>query len=154
MYNQLYRIPCYARRQVCYFVKFNYWQENEIKEVKLKTTKHGITLRIDVTSKPWCTYFACPNWRALCKAYALEEGMKITFDLGPSRRDVFKNKDISMLVDDKKLVLSQREFNFLTKFTCFLSLFFFASQVDNFVIIATLSLCSDGYTQDVCYDFL
>jgi len=52
-------------------------------------------------------------------------------------------------VDDKKLVLSQREFNFLTKFTCFLSLFFFASQVNNFVIISSLSLCSDVYTQDV-----
>jgi len=75
--------------------------------------------------------------------------MKITFDLGPSHRDVFKNKDIWMLVDDKKLVLSQREFNFLTKFYLFPFLIFFASQVDNFVIIASLSLCSDGYTQDV-----
>src|SRR3954470_12924461 len=103
-----------CKSQVCYFVKFNDWQENETKEVKLKTTKHDITLRIDVTNKPLCTYFGCLNWRALCKAYALEEGMKITFDLGPSRRDVFKNKDIWMLVDDKKLVLSQREFNFLT----------------------------------------
>ena len=38
--------------------------------------------------------------------------MQITFDLGPRRRDdiKFKNKDIWMLVDDKKLVLSQREF--------------------------------------------
>ena len=53
------------------------------------------------------------------QAYAFEEGMQITFDLGPRRRDVFKNKDIWMLVDDKKLVLSQREFNFLTKFYLF-----------------------------------
>jgi len=50
--------------------------------------------------------------------------MKITFDLGPSHRDVFKNKDIWMLVDDKKLVLSQREFNFLTKFYLFPFLIF------------------------------
>ena len=38
--------------------------------------------------------------------------MQITFDLGSRRRDgiKFRNKDIWMLVDDKKLVLSQREF--------------------------------------------
>src|SRR3954462_6693273 len=102
-------MPCYARRQVCDFVKFNDLQENETKKLKLKTMKHGITLRIDVTNKCWCTYFACPNWHALCKAYALQEGMQMTFDLGP-RRDVFKNKDIWMLVDHKKLVLSQHEF--------------------------------------------
>ena len=52
------------------------------------------------------------NWYALCKAYALEEGMQITFDLGPHRRGSgrFRNKDIWMLVDDMKLVLSPREF--------------------------------------------
>ena len=74
--------------------------------------KQGITLKIEVTNKPWCTYFACPNWYALCKAYALEEVMQITFDLGPSRRDgiKFRNKDIWMLVDDIKLVLSPHEF--------------------------------------------
>src|SRR3954462_3957047 len=103
--------------------------------------KHGITLRIDVTNKPWCTYFACQNWHALCKAYALHEGMQITFDLGPCRCDVFKYKDIWMLVDDKKLVLSQREFIFLTKFYLFPFLIFLCfSQVDNFVINASLSL--------------
>ena len=38
--------------------------------------------------------------------------MQITFDLGPRRRDaiIFQNKDIWMLVDDKKIVLCQREF--------------------------------------------
>ena len=38
--------------------------------------------------------------------------MQITFDLGPRRRDGirFRNKDIWMLVDDMKLVLSPREF--------------------------------------------
>src|SRR3954462_680765 len=125
-------MPCYARRQVCDFVKFNDLQENETKEVKLNTTKHGITLRIDVTNKPWCTYFSCPNWRALCKAYELEESMQITFDLGPRRRDgiKFKNKDIWMLVDDKKLVLSQREF--LKQILLVFFHYFFASQVDNF----------------------
>ena len=55
--------------------------------------KHGITLWIDVTNKPWCTYFACPpNWHALCKAYALEEGMQITFDLGPRHQHGIKFK--------------------------------------------------------------
>jgi hypothetical protein len=72
--------------------------------------------------------------------------MQITFDLGP-RRDVFKNKDIWMLVDDKKLVLSQREF--LNQILLVSFPYFFASQVDNFVIIASLSLCSDGCTQDI-----
>ena len=56
--------------------------------------------------------FACSNWYALCKAYALEEDMKITFDLGHCRRGSrkFRNKDIWMLVDDMKLVLSPCEF--------------------------------------------
>ena len=75
--------------------------------------------------------------------------MQITFDLVTRHRDgiKFQNKDIWMLVDDKKLVLSQREF--LKQILLVSFSYFFASQVDNFFIIASLSLCSDGYMQDV-----
>ena len=104
-------IPCYARPHVCDFVNINDWRENEKKDVKIKT-KHGITLKVEVFNEPNSTYFDCQNWSALCKAYALEEDMQITFDLGPRRQDGirFRNEDIWMLVDDMKLVLSPREF--------------------------------------------
>ena len=44
--------------------------------------------------------------------YALEDDMKITFDLGTRCRDrkTFRNEDIWMLVDDIEMVLSPREF--------------------------------------------
>ena len=73
---------------------------------------HGITVKVEVVNEPNNTYHDCPNWYALCKAYALEDDMQITFDLGLRRRDgqTFRNKDIWMLVDDIKLVLSLREF--------------------------------------------
>ena len=75
-------------------------------------TIHGITVKVEVFNEPNNTYFDCPNWYGLCKAYALEDNMKITFDLGTRRRDrkIFQNEDIWMLVHDVKLVLSPREF--------------------------------------------
>src|ERR1041385_8840158 len=104
-------ISCYARPHVCDFVKIDEWRENAKKDVNIKT-KDGITLKVEVFNEPNSTYFYCPNWYALCKAYALEDDMKITFDLGLRRRDgqTFRNKDIWMLVDDIKPVLSPREF--------------------------------------------
>ena len=29
------------------------------------------------------SHFGCYNWEALCKAYAFDEGMQITFDIRP-----------------------------------------------------------------------
>ena len=74
--------------------------------------KHGITLKVKVINEPECTFFGGSKLYALCKAYALEEDMQIAFDLGPRRRGSrkFRNKDIWMLVDDMKLVLSPCEF--------------------------------------------
>src|SRR4051812_17763015 len=80
------------------------------------------------------SHFDCPNWYALCKSYALEEDMKITFDLGTRCRvtKTFQNEEIWMLVDDVKLVLSPREF--LKQISLvFLFLISFDSQVDNLI---------------------
>ena len=88
---------------------------------------HGITVKVEVVNEANNTFFDCPNWYALCKSYALEEDMKITFDLGTRCRvtKTFRNEEIWMLVDDVKLVLSPREFLkqislvFLPYFLCF-----------------------------------
>src|SRR3954464_12988534 len=95
------------------------------------TTIHGITVKVEVVNEPNNTYFDCPNWYALCKAYALEDDMKITFDLGTRRRvtKTFRNEEIWMLVHDVKLVLSPREFLKQISLVSFL----IASQVDNLI---------------------
>jgi hypothetical protein len=44
--------------------------------------KHGFVFQATIYSHVGHTYFACANWRGLCKAYGLEVGMSITFDIG------------------------------------------------------------------------
>jgi len=82
-----------------------------MKEVKLKT-KHGFVLKVKVFNEPDSTFFACLNWYALCKAYAFEEDMKITFDLGLRRRGTgnFDDEDIWVEVGDMIPVLPLCEF--------------------------------------------
>ena len=54
----------------------------EVKRVYLKT-EHGYTFDTKLYNADTYTYFECKNWRALCKAYAFEPDMLITFDIRP-----------------------------------------------------------------------
>ena len=54
----------------------------EVKRVYLKT-EHGYTFNVKVYNAHTYTYFECKTRQALCKAYAFEPGMVITFDIRP-----------------------------------------------------------------------
>ena len=81
------------------------------KEVNLKT-KHGFVLKVKLFNERDTTYFGCPNWSALCKAYAFDEDLKITFGLGLRHRGTgnFDDEDIWVEVDDMISVLPPCEF--------------------------------------------
>ena len=74
--------------------------------------KHGFILKVEIFNEPEVTFFGCPNWHALCKAYAFEEDMKITFDLALRRRGTgnFDDEDIWVEVGDMIPVLPPCEF--------------------------------------------
>ena len=52
----------------------------EVKRVYLKT-EHGYTFNVKLYNADTYTYFECKTWQALCKAYAFEPDMLITFDI-------------------------------------------------------------------------
>ena len=54
----------------------------EVKRVYLKT-KHGYTFDTKLYNADTYPYFEYKNWRALCKTYAFEPHMVITFDIRP-----------------------------------------------------------------------
>ena len=54
----------------------------EVKRVYLKT-EHGYTFHAKLYNADTYTYFECKTWQALCKAYAFEPDMFITFDIRP-----------------------------------------------------------------------
>ena len=64
----------------------------EVKRVYLKT-EHGYTFNVKVYNANTYTYFECKTWQALCKAYAFESDMVITFDIHPED-DIEGNRDI------------------------------------------------------------
>ena len=64
----------------------------EVKRVYLKT-EHGYTFNVKVQNADTYIYFECKIWEALCKAYAFEPGMVITFDIRPED-DIEGNRDI------------------------------------------------------------
>ena len=55
----------------------------EVKRAYLKTEHDGYTFNVKVYNTHTYTYFECKTWQALCKAYAFEPGMVITFDIRP-----------------------------------------------------------------------
>jgi len=57
-----------------------------MKKAYLKT-KHGFIFKVKVTNEVDYTHFGCASWNALCKAYGLEEDMRITFDIGIPQYD-------------------------------------------------------------------
>ena len=81
-----------------------------MREVKLKT-KHFV-FRLNIFNEPEATFFGCSNWDVLCKTYAFDDNMKITFDLGRHHRgtSVFRDDDISVELGDMILVRSSCEF--------------------------------------------
>ena len=52
----------------------------EVKRVHLRT-EHGYTFDAKLYNADTYTHFECKTWQALCKAYAFEPGMVITFDI-------------------------------------------------------------------------
>ena len=54
----------------------------EVKKVYLKT-EHGYIFHAKLYNSDDYTYFGCKTWRALCKTYAFEPDMVITFDIRP-----------------------------------------------------------------------
>ena len=64
----------------------------EVKRVYLKT-EHGYTFNVKLYNQDTYTHFECKTWQALCKAYAFEPDMFITFDIRPED-DFEGNRDI------------------------------------------------------------
>ena len=64
----------------------------EVKRVYLKT-EHGYTFNVKLYNADTYTYFECKTWQALCKAYAFEPDIFITFDIRPED-DIEGNRDI------------------------------------------------------------
>jgi len=64
----------------------------KVKRVQLRTG-HGYSFAVKLYNADNNTYFECKNWRALCKAYAFEPDMLITFDIR-SEDDIEGNIDI------------------------------------------------------------
>ena len=64
----------------------------EVKRVYLKT-EHGYIFHAKLYNSDDYTYFGCKTWWALCKTYAFEPDMVITFDIRPED-DIEGNTDI------------------------------------------------------------
>ena len=54
----------------------------EVKRVHLRT-EHGYTFAVKLYNADTYSFFECKSWQALCKAYAFEPNMLITFDIHP-----------------------------------------------------------------------
>jgi hypothetical protein len=54
----------------------------DVKRVHLRT-EHGYDFAVKLFNAENYSYFECSNWRALCKAYAFEQNMLMTFDIHP-----------------------------------------------------------------------
>jgi hypothetical protein len=87
-----YLIPCHARIFVLDKIGFSAMETMEVKRVYLKT-EHGYTFNVKLYNADTYTYFECKTWQALCKAYAFEPDMVITFDIRPED-DIEGNTDI------------------------------------------------------------
>ena len=64
----------------------------EVKRVYLKT-EHGCIFHAKLHNADTYTYFKCKTWQALCKTYAFEPDMFMTFDIRPED-DIEGNRDI------------------------------------------------------------
>ena len=76
--------PANARIFVLDKIGFSRNKTMEVKRVYLKT-EHGYSFAAKLYNSDTYTHFECKQWRALCKAYAFEPDMLITFDIRPGR---------------------------------------------------------------------
>lgn len=90
-------IPCHARLYVLEKLDFEDRDNMETKRVHLRT-QHSYTFAVQLYNAMNHSYFGCSNWRALCKAYAFQEDMHVTFDIRPED-DIEDNIDIWVDVD-------------------------------------------------------
>ena len=74
-------------------IGFKDMETMEVKRAYLKTEHDGYTFNVKVYNADTYTYFECKTWQALCKAYAFEADMVITFDIRPED-DIEGNRDI------------------------------------------------------------
>ena len=74
----------------------------EAKKVYLMT-EHGYIFHAKLYNSDDYTYFGCKTWRALCKTYAYEPDMVITFDIRPED-DIEGNTDISVEVQTPPVI--------------------------------------------------
>ena len=73
-------------------IGFSTMENMEVKRVNLRT-EHGHSFLAKLYNTHTYTHFECKQWRALCKAYAFEPDMLITFDIRPED-DIEGNRDI------------------------------------------------------------
>ena len=71
---------------------FSTMESMEVKRVNLRT-EHGYSFLAKLYNTDTYTRFECNQWWALCKAYAFEPDMLITFDIRPED-DIEDNIDI------------------------------------------------------------
>ena len=74
-------------------IDFKDMETMEVKRAYLKTEHHGYTFNVKLYNADTYTYFECKTWQALCKAYAFEHDMVITFDIR-LEYDIEGNRDI------------------------------------------------------------
>ena len=86
----------------------------EVKRVYLKTG-HGCIFHAKLYNADDYTYFGCKTWQALCKTYAFEPDMVITFDIRP-KDDIEGNTDIWVDVQTPPVIPFSTIFMFLILF--------------------------------------
>ena len=75
-------IPCHARIYFLEKIGFSLTETMEVRRVHLRT-EHGYTFAAKLYNVDTYTYFECKTWQVLCKTYAFEPDMVITFDIRP-----------------------------------------------------------------------
>ena len=73
-------------------VGFSTMKTMQVKKVNLRTG-HAYSFAAKLYNSDTYTHFECKQWRALCKAYAFEPDMLITFDIR-LEDDIADNIDI------------------------------------------------------------
>ena len=86
----------------------------EVERVYLKT-EHGYTFNVKLYNADTYTYFECKTWQALCKAYAFEPDMVITFDIRPED-DIEGNTDIWVSADASSSIIMWVLLNYIFVF--------------------------------------
>ena len=92
----------------------------EVKRIYLKT-EHGYTFNVKLYNADTYTYFECKTWQALCKAYAFEPDIFITFDIHPE-------DDIEVIETFGSMCRRLQLYHYVSFSTTFMSLIFFIQK--------------------------